>query len=113
MKVKSIHLSNFKRFTDLAVDGLPATMRLVVLLGPNGCGKSSLFDAFYQKAFEYRNLGRSSYPDYFWKLPGEELHEAKSDLKKAFYVRTAYRNDADMNITGITKLQSVFEETRK
>lgn len=122
MKVKSIHLSDFKRFTDLAVEGLPATARLVMLLGPNGCGKSSLFEAFYQKAFDYRNRGRSDDPGYFWKLPGEHkqknlnikvhFHEANPDLKKAFYVRTAYRNDADMNITGITRLPSVLEETR-
>ena len=65
MKVKSIHLSDFKRFTDLTVDGLPATARLIVLLGPNGCGKSSLFEAFYQKTFVYRRRGQSNDPDYF------------------------------------------------
>ena len=122
MKVKSIHLSDFKRFTDLAVEGLPATARLIMLLGPNGCGKSSLFEAFYQKAFEYRRQGRNNDPDYFWKLPGEhkqrnlnidvQFHHDSVDLKKTFYVRTAYRNDADMNITGITRLPAMLEETR-
>ena len=45
MKIKSIQMKNFKRFTDLTIEGLPETARLVVLIGPNGCGKSSVFDA--------------------------------------------------------------------
>lgn len=46
MKISSIHLSNFKRFTDLAIDNIPDTSKLVLLIGSNGSGKSSLFDAF-------------------------------------------------------------------
>ena len=46
MKVASLHFQRFKRFTDLYIHGIPATARVVVLVGPNGCGKSSLFDGF-------------------------------------------------------------------
>lgn len=45
MKIKSIHLKDFKRFTDLKIEGIPETTKLVVMIGPNGCGKSSVFDA--------------------------------------------------------------------
>ncbi len=44
MKIKSIKLKNFKRFTDLTIEGLPETAKLVVMIGPNGCGKSSVFE---------------------------------------------------------------------
>lgn len=45
MKIKSIGMKHFKRFTDLTIKGLPKTAKLVVMIGPNGCGKSSVFDA--------------------------------------------------------------------
>ena len=67
MKIKSIKLKDFKRFTDLTIEGLPETAKLVVMIGPNGCGKSSMFDALntyssntYRKT-EYRDL------DYYTK----------------------------------------------
>ena len=45
MRFKSATIKDFKRFTNLTVQGIPDTARLIVLAGPNGCGKSSFFDA--------------------------------------------------------------------
>ena len=33
MKIKSIKLKDFKRFTDLTIEGLPETAKLVVMIG--------------------------------------------------------------------------------
>jgi AAA15 family ATPase/GTPase len=46
MKIKSLQLKNFKRFTDLSIQGIPEDAKLVLLIGSNGSGKSSVFDAF-------------------------------------------------------------------
>jgi len=46
MKIKRVKLVKFKRFSDLTISEIPATTKLVVLVGSNGCGKSSLFEAF-------------------------------------------------------------------
>jgi AAA15 family ATPase/GTPase len=46
MKIKNIALKNFKRFTDLAILDIPVNSKLVLMIGSNGSGKSSLFDAF-------------------------------------------------------------------
>ncbi|HEV2479046.1 MAG TPA: AAA family ATPase [Puia sp.] len=46
MKIKSLQLKNFKRFTDLTLKDIPDNAKLVLLIGSNGSGKSSVFDAF-------------------------------------------------------------------
>ncbi len=46
MRIRKIELKNFKRFTDLTISDIPDTSKLVLLIGSNGSGKSSLFDAF-------------------------------------------------------------------
>ncbi len=123
MKIESIHLQNFKRFTDLKIQNIPATAKLVVLLGPNGCGKSSLFDALHQKSYEYRQIGHSKDPDYYFKMSSTtiqqqvpltiEFHNAsQADLRKSIYVRTAYRNDPVIDIGSIRTMSSVLQETR-
>jgi hypothetical protein len=46
MKISKLQLTNFKRFAHLEIDNIPSTSKLVLLIGSNGSGKSSIFDAF-------------------------------------------------------------------
>ena len=46
MRIASLTLDNFKRFTHLEIADVPETAKLVLLVGSNGAGKSSVFDAF-------------------------------------------------------------------
>ena len=39
MRIKSVRLRDYKRFTDLSLADIPSAARLVVLVGPNGTGK--------------------------------------------------------------------------
>ena len=43
MKLEKITIKDFKRFADLEISNIPATAKLVLLTGPNGSGKTSLF----------------------------------------------------------------------
>ncbi len=45
MKIASLRLKDFKRFTELTISHIPGS-KLVLLIGSNGSGKSSVFDAF-------------------------------------------------------------------
>jgi RecF/RecN/SMC N terminal domain len=46
MRLRSVELTNFKRFTNLRIENIPDSARLVLMIGANGSGKSSVFDAF-------------------------------------------------------------------
>lgn len=45
MKIRSVELKRFKRFHHFKIE-LPDNIKLVILAGPNGTGKSSLFEGF-------------------------------------------------------------------
>lgn len=123
MKIKEIHLEQFKRFTDLTVANIPQSVKLVVLVGPNGCGKSSLFDAF--KSY-HLNRGYSLYAktDYCNKdqenqklnheLVNIQFYDDVSGLgheqwRQSFYFRTAYRNSPEITIKSLNKVTSPLE----
>ena len=113
MKIQSIHLQNFKRFTDLKIQNIPSTAKLVVLLGPNGCGKSSLFDAFHYESSAYTG-GRFDNPDYYEKVPGvaqyrEITFHDTVPSEKSFCIRTAYRNQPSITINA-ADLQQITQQ---
>lgn len=122
MRIASIRLKNFKRFTDLMVRDVPATAKLVVVVGPNGCGKSSLFDAFLQWYRAKAGFGVNSDQAYYRKDTQEPfgwdesvtitLHSGAQPKRGSLYVRTAYRNDPDFSISGFNRPDVPSETVR-
>ena len=117
MHITKVELQNFKRFTDLTIDGIPANAKLVLLIGSNGSGKSSVFDAF-----EFLNSGSKveleqgngprfkGYVQYFMSL----LNSLKKNLAKSSYILVndetgkAYKVGNDIALFGNTLPKRVF-----
>ena len=81
MRVSSIKLKNFKRFSDLVIVGIPASAKLVVIVGPNGCGKSSLFDALLHWYRTKSGFGWSGDIGYLQKSSEESFNPSNIDRK--------------------------------
>ena len=64
MYIRKVHLKDYKRFHDLTIDLGPSPKRLIALVGPNGCGKSSVFDAMIFLAQQYIGTIGSSKNNY-------------------------------------------------
>ena len=106
MKVSSVRFQEFKRFTDLLITDIPESSKLVVLMGPNGCGKSSVLDGFVRWHREKTGLGYSGDNEYYDKGTEEGsvevcLHGEDNPSRDSLYVRSAYRNDADFSSSRI------------
>ena len=122
MRITSIHLRNFKRFTDLLVRDIPETAKLVVIVGPNGCGKSSLFDALMQWYRSKAGFGvnidelyyrKSADQPFDWNQSVEvTLAGAVAPHRGCLYVRSAYRNDPDFSIGKIARPNAPSETVK-
>lgn len=111
MKIKSIRLKGFRRFSDLHIPDLPPA-RLVVMAGPNGSGKSSILDAF---SLHHRALGGwgvnwdGSYHSRGNLDPAWTGDQVKIDFhgpdngRKSYYLRSAYRNETDFQLGGLSR----------
>lgn len=64
MKISKIELINFKRFTHLQINKIPGDAKLVLLIGSNGSGKSSVFDAFDSLSTSIKGLPYSEEETY-------------------------------------------------
>ncbi len=136
MKIKKIELQNFKRFTHVIVDDIPETAKLVILVGPNGSGKTSFLESMnhYYKYSGYNDIGDYSYlhkaasPDQFdynrWyhladKMVDIEFYDGTfsknigtSNIRGHFYFRSAYRNEPDFQIGSMQKQNNPTETFR-
>lgn len=64
MKIKKLRLKNgYKRFYDLTIDLGDNPNRIIALVGPNGCGKSSVFDGLLFHNNAYSRIGNKSIKD--------------------------------------------------
>lgn len=127
VRLKRIKITDFKRFTDLTIEEIPESAKLIMLTGPNGSGKSSFFDALYTwHRYNWRQEPRwdvgyhrkvSSAKQNAWQddVAVEFHNEAppeKRERKKAFYFRSAYRNDPEFEINRLNRTPDLVEEVR-
>ena len=75
MKITALTLQNFKRFTHLEIKNIPTEAKLVLLVGANGSGKSSVFDAFewMRRSGHFQNTRTDLNTDYFKKKPNDSI----------------------------------------
>jgi predicted ATPase len=127
LKIKSISLKSFKRFTELRIQNIPETAKLIVMAGPNGCGKSSIFDALKSWHAHWKGAGASWDARYHHKYGIKEILDVNRAIKvdfhgtvptdaemkkKALYVRTAYRNDPQFRLKRLDRMTSPLDEER-
>ena len=136
MRVKRVELTDFKRFTHLVVENIPESTKLVVLVGPNGSGKTSFMEAmnhFYKRLGynvqgDYRYLSKSkgnkATIEDGWSAESRSLvkidfYDAKfggafgdKKVKGHFYFRSAYRNDPDFTIDSMERQNDPTESVQ-
>ena len=130
MQFKSATIKQFRRFEHLIVLGIPQKARLIMLAGPNGCGKSCFFDAlhtWHKWISSKRSKGASWETDYHSKAGSPrsraaltrleendvklEFHEPlPEETKKILYVRSAYRNDPESQLRQLSRIGDPFDD---
>lgn len=136
VKIKKIELKNFKRFTHVIVDNIPESIKLVILVGPNGSGKTSFLESMnhYYKYSGFNDIGDYSYlrkgadPNEFdyqkWYRLADKMVDidfydgtfsksiGTSNIRGHFYFRSAYRNEPDFQIGSMQKQNNPTETIR-
>lgn len=126
MKIQKLHLKGFKRFHDLTIDLGNNPKKIIALVGPNGCGKSSVFDAFEKKAAQIRgslrNINESYYSKAFFSPDIREPYRNYDDIQiitertnepitnKSFLIRSAYRFTTHLNVTELRQIPAILDD---
>lgn len=136
MRLGSVHIRDFKRFSDLKISSIPQSAKLVLLTGPNGSGKTSLFEAFnywmhhaktggfsFDKDYHVRSLDDSPAIGNEAQLLLQKIvltfHNEVNPLsdpilkKKAFYLRSAYRHEPEFTTNNLGNADDILNDSRR
>lgn len=130
MKIKEVKLNKFKRFTDLTITNIPQTARLVILVGPNGCGKTSVFEAL-NHWYKWRGFSTVGSKDYYFKESDKEIEDTsnwythqvqistydtdlsnQNNIHGSLYFRTAHRNEPDFTTSKLSRQGNPKDQIR-
>lgn len=104
MRIQKIQLIKFKRFDELTIDLWEDPKKIIALVGPNGCGKSSIIDAFSPSFTDQNYNNKKLYDDSsdksysrnnsikIWKMGGNQEYNQAN-----FYVRSSQRHSESVN----------------
>ena len=123
MRLQTVELVGFKRFDHLTVDLGSTPKKIVAMVGPNGCGKSSIFDAFEQQLQTFRSHGSENENFYSKGLfyndnpENEQYKQRKVTItpylstlnRKSFYIRTSYRFTPKIEVAQISHLPGILD----
>ena len=131
MFIKKIQMKDYKRFHDLTIDLGDNPKRIIALVGPNGCGKSSVFDAMLFLNNLYAPIGNNSCKDYHYHSLNEDptigsgnidikfdegdfysIHEKRRKFKKEksiFSFRSSFRYNSNLNVTQTKSIDDLLK----
>lgn len=121
MKIRKVRLHNgYKRFFDLTIDLGDYPKRIIALVGPNGCGKSSVLDGLLFQANPWGAIGSTGNKNYEYhsmnRIPGfdhtnvivdfvegnyQTIREQKTKTgneKTIFSLRSSYRYNSNLKV---------------
>ena len=128
MKISKVNIKDFKRFKDLTLDLGDKPAKIIALVGTNGCGKSSVLDAFIACGGNYSggHIGSGSIPEIFYRTDNKNAYQLisieylddegniinnsrlyndhdfyKNNRKIIFSFRSPYRYNTGLNIREI------------
>lgn len=84
MKIRNIEVKNFKAIKDIKLENLDDT---VVIAGPNGCGKSCIFDAIRLVKSLYGGHNQNEWHQWFGEFQ-INVRTLKEDVKRILNDRT-------------------------
>ena len=90
MRIRKIQLKNgYKRFYDLTIDLGSDPKRIIALVGPNGCGKSSVLDGLLFHNAAYHQIGNKGGKDHYYhsmtQTPNFNYQNIVIDLDKGSF----------------------------